>query len=106
MLHKLQCEPQILERVLFTDESTFSNYNIRNRQNARILAYKNLQVIVERFNHERFRINLRAEIIEDYIMGPIVLPTSIKSATYLQFIRSHLLNELREIISRHIYRCN
>ena len=38
MLRKLRHDPRFLERVLFTDESSFSSSNILNRQNAKIWA--------------------------------------------------------------------
>jgi hypothetical protein len=105
MLHKLQHVLHVFERLLFTgSQSNSSSCNIFNRQNATIWVYRNPYVIIERFNERRFTINSWSGIIRNHIIGPIFLSTSITSARCLRFLRSHLLNVLREIIpwqSRH-----
>lgn len=59
----------------------------------------------ERFNQGRSTINVWAGIVGNCITAPMFLPTSMKSATYLRFLRPRLLIELREIMRRQRRRC-
>lgn len=57
------------------------------------------------FDQGRSTINVWAGIVGNCITAPMFLSTSIKSATYLRFLRSRLLIELREIMRRQRRRC-
>lgn len=91
-------DSHFFERMLFMNESSFSSCSILDRQNARIWTCRNPDAMDERFNQGRSTINVWAGIVANCITAPMFLPTSMKSATYLRFLRPRLLIELREIM--------
>ncbi|XP_043515746.1 uncharacterized protein LOC122531692 [Frieseomelitta varia] len=62
VLNKLQREPRILQRLLFTDESSFLSSNMLNPQNSRIWAHRNPHALFQRHNQGRFAINRRHSV--------------------------------------------
>lgn len=99
MLKKSERNSQFCQIVLFTDESNFSNTNIQNSRNTRIWAYSNPHTIIfETFYQARFLINVWAGIVGDNIIDSFYLPNSLTGAHYFNFLRSHLICQLRKII--------
>jgi len=91
ILHKLERNSYFLERVLFTDESSFSNIGMVNRQNLCIWALKNPHAMVERVNQGRFAINVWTGIVGNNIIGPVYLLLRLNSRNYLVFLQRNLL---------------
>ncbi|XP_046145706.1 uncharacterized protein LOC123989034 [Osmia bicornis bicornis] len=58
MLRKVENNEDFFKNIIFTDESSFSNTNIKNRQNTRIWAERNPHVMQQHFNQGRFSVNV------------------------------------------------
>lgn len=101
MLRKIAQNPSFIERVLFSDESSFSSTSILNRQNIRIWASRNPHAMQQRVLQGRFAINVWAGIVGDHFVGPYFLPPRLNSQSYLTFLRSELTPHMRQIIPRH-----
>ena len=86
MQHKIQIDEQFLEKVLFTDESTFSKDGIINLRNLHRWAEENPRFKKTSKSQWRFSLNVWAGIVGDVIIGPVFLPSRLDGQTY----RRHL----------------
>ena len=73
-------------RILFTDESTFTNKGTINRQNVRQWEAENPCWKVDRPNRG-FKINVWAGILGDRIIGPHFFYGNLTGAAYGEFLR-------------------
>lgn len=89
--------PGFLERVLFTDEASFTREGIFNNRTAHCWSAENPHAVVVRGHQERFAVNVWAGIIGDHLIGPYLLPNRLNSAVYLAFIRDILPNLLENV---------
>lgn len=94
-LQKDIVQPNFLENVLFTDESSFTREGIFNSRNTHVWALLNPHEITVRGYQHRFSVNIWAGILGDRVIGPYVLPNRLNSPTYVSFIRD-ILPELLE----------
>lgn len=101
MLQKLEGDPHFFERILFTDEASFSSTAIVNRQNLRIWAERNPRAMMQRVHQGRFSVNVWAGIIGNTLIGPVYLPLRLNSRNYLHFLQRDLMPRLRDMIPRH-----
>lgn len=80
--------------ILFTDEACFTKRGVTNFHNEHVYAEENPHAIkVNHYQHE-FKINVWAGIIDNFVIGPAILPQSLNGANYLD----HLRNVLPELI--------
>lgn len=96
-LNKDTRDPAFLEKVLFTDEASFSREGIVNNRTTHLWAAENPHAIVERGHQEKFSVNVWAGILGNSLIGPYILPNRLNSPTYLVFLRD-ILPELLEQI--------
>lgn len=93
-------------KILFTDEATFTRRGVFNRKNCHIWADENPNGInVHHFQHE-FKLNIWFGIIGDYLLGPCELPQTLNGQQYLYFLQNNLVNLLEDIpldIRAHIW---
>lgn len=96
-LNKIRVSPNFLNKVLFTDEASFSRDGILNSRNRHVWEYDNPHAIFVKGHQEKFSVNVWAGILNGRIIGPYILPNRLNSRTYLVFIRD-ILTELLEDI--------
>ncbi len=83
-----QCALQLdyfISHVLFTDESTFSCEGIFNAHNSHVWATDNPHATRPRAYQQRFCVNVWAGIVNDFLIGPYLLPTRLNGESYLIF---------------------
>lgn len=86
-----------VNRVLFSDEASFTREGIFNYHNNHIYAYENPHAVhVNRFQRE-FRLNVWAAVVNDTIIGPIFLPPHLNGQIYRQMIVDRLEEMVRDI---------
>src|SRR5207253_3199142 len=90
MLSQIDEEPEYLNRILFSDESTFHVPGKVNRHNVRIWGTENPHEVKE---HERDspKVNVWCGLMHDHVVGPFFFaePT-INMNTYLDMLRNLL----------------
>lgn len=89
-LHKEVIHPGFLRQVLFSDEACFTREGIFNSRNCHIWADVNPHGIVQRCYQKKFSVNVWAGILDNYLIGPYILPNKLNGPTYLVFLRDIL----------------
>lgn len=80
--------PAFLENVIWTDESTFTNCGIFNRNNEHIWSINNPRQFREIRPQVRFSLNVWAGIYKNRILGPHFFNGILNGETYQQFLTS------------------
>uniref|UniRef100_A0ABD2XEH1 DUF4817 domain-containing protein n=1 Tax=Trichogramma kaykai TaxID=54128 RepID=A0ABD2XEH1_9HYME len=96
MLNRITEDDTFLDRVLFTDESSFGRDGTFNVHNHHQYALENPHLIVENKHQTRFTTNKWAGIIGDTIIGPIDFPERLTGGFYRDFLE----NRLGELLQR------
>ncbi|XP_072744355.1 uncharacterized protein [Anoplolepis gracilipes] len=76
------------DRILWTDEATFTPNGIFNRRNFLLWAEENPHVIREHAFQYRWAINVWAGITANEIIGPYFLPPRLNGEAYTNFLQS------------------
>lgn len=85
MLNKIREVPDILSKVLFSDESTFKNNGIVNRHNMHYYASENPHWVRHVDNQNRWSVNVWGGILGPYIIGPYFFEERLTGQVYLKF---------------------
>lgn len=101
--------PNFNRNILFTDEASFTRSGITNLHNEHVYSDENPHATkVTHYQHE-FRVNMWAGIINNFLIGPIVIPNNLNGNSYLIFLQETLpillddlpLNLLRDMWFMH-----
>lgn len=84
-------------RILFSDESRFTNNGMYNRHNLHYWSKENLHEMFEGNHQDRFGVNVWAGIFGTKIIGPILFQGPLTGARYLSFLQNEIENELDEL---------
>ncbi|XP_045448380.1 uncharacterized protein LOC123656764 [Melitaea cinxia] len=103
MLQKYREDPQFLNKILWSDESTLKRDGYMNLHNLHEWHLENPHLMREDRSQYRFKINMWTGILNGKIIGPFELPENLTGEVYLDFIENHLPN-LLEDVSLDIYR--
>jgi len=95
--HWLHTNRQLLPLILFTDEATFTRNGINNRRNSHRWSYKNPHGIVETNFQRSFSINVWCGMIDDMLIGPVILDDSVTGQNYLDFLQNELPKQLEYV---------
>lgn len=91
---KVRHDANFVRRILWTDEAKFTRAGITNHRNHHLWLNENPHAVrPASFQHE-FSINVWAGIIDDELLGPIVLPDNLNGERFLEFLRGDFLHEL------------
>lgn len=93
--HRLQ--PGFHERILFTDEATFSRDGIVNIHNNHHWADENPHVIIQCRHQQRFSLNVWVGIVGDNLIGPYFLPPALNGENYRNFLEHELTALLDDV---------
>jgi len=97
LLRKVNQDPRYLFRVIFNDESLFTQEGIFNSHNHHYWSDENPQLIRQRSFQTRWKRNVWAGIMGSQILGPIYFPDNINGANYLEFLQNTMPEFLEEI---------
>ncbi|XP_076246520.1 histone-lysine N-methyltransferase SETMAR-like [Calliopsis andreniformis] len=89
--------PEMLNNILWTDESTFTRSGAFNRRNEHLWSYGNPFATRSLSFQYRWKINVWAGIIGTEIIGPFFLSPSLTAAEYLEFLQNHLSTLLEDV---------
>ena len=89
--------PDFSNIVLYTDEASFTREGIFHTHNSHVWDFENPHAqFVDRYQH-RFSVNVWAGIVHNHLVGPYLLPNTIRGGNYLVFVRDVLPQLLENI---------
>lgn len=96
-LLQIERDEQFLQRVLFTDEATFTRAGLFNTHNMHSWEEENPHEVHRfRFQH-RFSVNVWAGIVGDCLIGPYLMPSPLNGQRYGTFLRETLPLLLQDV---------
>jgi hypothetical protein len=90
-------DPFFINKIMFTDEATFTRRGIFNFRNKHSWDIANPNVITERHFQHEFKINIWCGLIDNIFLGPYELPPNLNGALYLNFLQTKLIDYLDEL---------
>lgn len=81
---------QVIPFLIFTDEATFTRDGINNTRNLHLWSEENPHATVDTHFQERFSVNVWCGLIDNHLIGPVVLPHRLTGPTYLHFLENKL----------------
>ncbi|KAJ8884874.1 hypothetical protein PR048_011070 [Dryococelus australis] len=81
-LQQTALQPGFPSFVLVTDEATFTQEGTRNNHYTHVWAHENPNATRLYAYQERFSINVREDMVQDYLIGPYILPHRLKGRTH------------------------
>lgn len=82
------------KQILFTDEACFTRRGMTNLHNEHVYADENPHATKTTHYQHEFRVNVWAGIIDNFIVGPVILPNRLNGDHYLD----HLQNTLPDLL--------
>jgi len=93
-LQKMAINPDFPYKILYTDESRFTNNGMFNRQNNRYWAQENEHLIRDGSFQERFGFNVWMGIKGRTLVGPILFYGPLTGNRYLGFLQNEIEAEI------------
>lgn len=84
---QLENDNNFPRRILWTDESNFTNCGMFNRRNKHHYATENPHLVQEVRNQTRFSINVWCGLIDNQIVGPYFFEGTLNGERYLNFLQ-------------------
>lgn len=103
MLAKIREDPQFLNKILWTDESTFKKDGYLNLHNLHGWHIENPHLMREDRSQYQFKVNMWTGILNGQVIGPFELPENLNGNNYLEFLQNDLPT-LLEDVPLNIYR--
>ena len=101
LLDATENDPQLLVTILFTDEVTFTREGVVNMHSTHTWPRTNPDIAFASNEQQRFKENICAEVLGNYLIGPYSLPEFLNGNIYPAFlrnIRSEMLQHLPAIL--------
>jgi hypothetical protein len=92
----LQRDRIFYRRIIWTDECTFTNNSILNRNIHRYWNQHNPRVIVET-NYQRFSVNVWCGILGDQLIGPFFINGTLNQEKYFDLLSEDIDNFLDDL---------
>ena len=89
-LRQVDRDPRFSSRVIFSDESLFTQEGIFNSHNMHYWSEENPRVTRLKNFQVRWKINIWAGIMGTQILGPVILPDILTGQTYVEFLRENM----------------
>lgn len=84
--------PMFPNKILFTDEATFTRRGVFNLKNKHVWEMENPHVTTERHFQHEFKINVWCGIVGNFVLGPYELPAKLNGQSYLNFLQHGLVD--------------
>ncbi|KAJ8910687.1 hypothetical protein NQ315_015395 [Exocentrus adspersus] len=99
---KLMADINYSRKIIWSDETTFTNSGIFNRKNKHYYATENPHLKQETRPQIRFHINVWCGILDDTIIGPFIIDGNFNSQKYLQLLETQLEDALDHLSLRYV----
>lgn len=83
-------DPFFSRKILWTDESTFTNQGIFNRRNKHFYATENPRLFQEVRPQVRYSLNVWCGMLDNKIFGPVFIRGGLNAASYLHILQNDL----------------
>lgn len=96
LLQKIR-DQDFLSKIIWTDESKFTNCGIFNRHNEHFWAIENPREFRAVRPQVRFGVNVWIGLVGDTLLGPYIFEDNLTAQHYAEFLRTTLLDYLENI---------
>lgn len=96
-LAQLEADPNFVNRVIWTDEATFTRCGISNIHNEHVWAHVNPRVSRQGNFQHQWRLNVWAGIYNGHVIGPVILPARLNGDNYLTFLQREFEDAIDDI---------
>lgn len=96
-LRRVDEDPEFPSRVIFSDESLFTQEGIINSHNMHVWSDENPRVTRDRNFQTRWKLNVWAGIMGTKILGPVILPDVLNGAFYKEFLAENMSDFLEDV---------
>jgi len=96
-LRRIDEDPEFSSRVIFSDESLFTQERIFNHHNMHMWSRENPRVTRLTNFQTRWKLNVWAGIMGTNILDPVILPNILNGASYLEFLSTNIPDFLEEV---------
>ncbi|XP_058804559.1 uncharacterized protein LOC131671826 [Phymastichus coffea] len=90
LLNEIDADPGFMDRILWTDESTYVRKGMFNQHNEHQWAHENPHMAREDRFQNRFSVNIWTGLIGNQVIGPVQLPNPLNAKNYLEFLQDIL----------------
>lgn len=97
LLDMISDEPQLLSRILWSDEAIFRSDGTVNRHNMHYWSQNNPHWMEEVQHQGRWSVNVWCGILDGQIIGPFIFDNPLNGERYLHFLRDELPLLLEDI---------
>lgn len=97
MMNIINDNALFLQRIVFSDESTFTLHGEVNRQNCRYWADNNPRWMKEQHTQRPQKVNVWAGIINETIIGPFFIDGDLNAEKYENMLRNEIIPKIREV---------
>lgn len=77
-------------KIIWSDETTFTNSGIFNRRNKHFYATENPHLLQETRPQVRFHLNVWCGLLDDRVLGPFFIDGNLNSQKYLELLQGPL----------------
>lgn len=105
LLRNVEQDEHFAQKILWTDESCFTNCGVFNRNNHHHWSTENPDLVRETRNQTRFRVNVWCGMINDILLGPYFFEGTLTAARYVEFLQNEfeeMLNGMPLIVRRNM----
>jgi hypothetical protein len=106
MLRRNRENPEFFDRILWTDESSFTRSGIFNMHNYHSWSVDNPKLIRRHNFQHQFSINLWSGVLDRQLIGPFELPPRVTGEIFLNFLQNDfpdLMADVNLLVRRHMY---
>lgn len=97
MTERIDQNPNFLNSIVFSDESTFCLNGHVNRHNSRYWSDTNPHWMEETHTQRPGKVNVWCGIIGPHIIGPVFINGNLTSEKYLQMLREDIVPQIRRL---------
>lgn len=97
VLQSAEVNPQFLQKILWTDESSFTRAGIVNYHNLHVWAHENPRCIRESSFQYEFSANVWVGVINNNLCGPFFLPPRLNANLFRNFLENSLNDLLEDV---------
>lgn len=90
----LRQDPNFCHKIIWSDESLFTNSGMFNRRNKHFYSTQNPHLVREVRPQVRFSVNVWCGLFGDILLGPVFIPNRLTGQMYVDFLQ----NEFEEMI--------
>lgn len=94
---RVRSDPNFCKKNLWTDEATFTRSGYVNHRNEHLWLQENPHAVKDSSYQHQFSVNVWAGIIDDVLIGPIILPATMNGPRFLEFLQTDFLDALLEL---------